>query len=77
VSPRTRSGVVLGGSPMAAPATAPPPPAGPARTRSPLAGGLAGGLSQLGARGYLYLLVILELAAIAGLRRMFRDSHGG
>jgi hypothetical protein len=76
VAPRTRAqGVVVGGS--VATATAPPPPTASARTRAPLAGGLAGGLSQLGSRGYLYLLVILELATIAGLRHVFRDSHGG
>lgn len=68
------SGVVLS-SPGVAQAAAPAPPP---RTRGGgLAGGLAGGLSQLGPRGYLYLLVLIEVGVIAFLRHTFRDHHGG
>lgn len=67
------SGVALGPT---APSTATQP--GPApRARSTFSGGLAGGVQQLGPRGYLYLLVLLEVGAIASLRHVFRDHHGG
>lgn len=32
---------------------------------------------QLGVRGYLMLAVLLEVAAIGGLRHLFRNHHGG
>ena len=69
---RTRSGVTL--------AAAPAPPitttGTPTRTQAAHRGGLRA-LPALGPRGYLLLLVILEVAAMAGLRHVFRDHHGG
>jgi len=49
------------------------------RTGAAQAGGRRGpaALAAIGERGYLYLLVILEVAAIAGLRYVFRGHHGG
>ena len=69
---RTRSGVTLAAAP------APPITSDGVQTRTQAAG-LRGirSLPQLGARGYLYLVVLLELAAIAGLRHIFRNHHGG
>jgi len=78
--PRARSGVVVGGSPVQSAAygaaTAPATSQPRARTGA-LSGGLAGAFSNLGPRGYLYLLVLLEVALIGALRHAFRDHHGG
>lgn len=63
--------------PQPAAASGPAPSAAGMRSRAPLVGGLAGTLSQLGPRGYLYLLVLIEVGVIAGLRHVFRDHHGG
>jgi len=55
---------------------------------SPIAGGTLGGKSAMGLRpgrypikigdeGYLWILVLLEVGAIAWLRHAFRRRHGG
>lgn len=77
--PRPRSGVAFGPPPSTAASNggtpaAPPPARGRAGRRTGSGGGF---LSGLGPAGYLWLLVGLEVAAIAGLRHYFRDHHGG
>lgn len=74
--PRIRSGAALNAVPP------PPPTSSGAPTRTQVAGGsagshLAGKLASIGPRGFLYILVALELGAIALLRRTFRNHHGG
>lgn len=49
----------------------------PSRTSAASTSAKAGRQLQLGARGYLLLAVLLEVAAIAGLRHLFRNHHGG
>lgn len=72
------SGVPLGSPSASAPG--PAPASVPPRSRASgggLSRGLAGALGNLGQKGYLYLLIVLELGAIAGLRHTFRNHHGG
>lgn len=71
--PRTR-GVVL--SPAPGSSNGPTSTSGPSRISAAAASSKPGSL-QLGVRGYLMLAVLLEVAAIAGLRHMFRNHHGG
>lgn len=76
MAPRPRSGVSL----ASAPAMSPPPTSSGIPTRTSAASGGSRApfaLAAVGERGYLYMLVILELAAIAGLRYLFRGNHGG
>lgn len=68
---RIRSGAVL--------AAAPSPPltteSAPTRTQQASSGVRA--VPDLGPRGYLYLLVVIEVGLIGLLRYVFRDHHGG
>lgn len=77
MAPRTRVAPVIPRAGAGTPAAAMPTSTAPRARVGGIAGGLAGGLSNLGPRGYLYLLVLIEVGIIAGLRHAFRDHHGG
>lgn len=69
--PRARSGATLAAAP------APPVTSTSVGTRTQQAGKTPRQLPSLGPRGYLLTAVVLEVAAIAGLRHIFRNHHGG